>query len=288
MNKSKDDNQDILEKIIISKITGGLGNQLFQYAFAKKLALETGATLLLDIQRYTTTFSIFTRRNLELFYFPIHAEILTNEHLKRLPDELFLLEETCHLIYEEISIHDTDFPLYIRGYWQSWKYLNPTAQILRSELHFQTEKFSTQVRSFGRMLSETFSVGIHIRRTDYAKNPQLGILPVNYYCRAAHFFKQMSIDFTFYVFSDDPDWVEANLNIQSPFQVVRGYSSFEDFYLMSQCQNNIIANSSFSWWAAWLNPNPDKIVVVPQFWHLGEGLDISKTDLIPPEWISLW
>ena len=267
---------------------GGIGNQLFQYAFAKKLALETDAMLLLDTGIYALDIPGITKRHLELFQFPVHAEILTEERLKQLPAELFLLEETCDFIYEEINIHDIDFPLYIQGYWQSWKYLHPIAQILRSELCFQAERLSEQVITFGRMLSKTSSVGIHIRRTDYAKYPQLGILPVSYYRCAVRFFNQTGADFTFYVFSDDPDWVEADLNLQSSFQVVRGHSGFEDLYLMSQCRNNIIANSTFGWWAAWLNPNPDKMIVAPQFWKLGEGLEVSKTDLIPPEWISLW
>ena len=288
-NKMNVMREDMIEKIIISQITGGLGNQLFQYAFARKLALETDAVLLLDTRIYNLeNIPGFTKRNLELFNFPVHAEILSDKHLKRIPDEVFFLEETRDFIFEEISINENDLPLYIKGYWQSWKYIKPIEQFLRRELCFQTEKFSDQINSFGRMLSGTSSVGVHIRRTDYEKYPQLGILPYSYYFKAVNYFKQKNTEFQFYVFSDDTDWVVSNFNIPAPCQIVKGNNGMEDFYLMSRCRHLIIANSSYSWWAAWLNPFTAKTVVAPRYWKLGEGLDVSDTNLIPPEWISIW
>ena len=275
-----------MKKVIIAWIAGGLGNQLFQYAFSKKMSIDTGAMLLLDTSFFKL--NLTPRREFELFRFPVHAEILSDEHLNMLPAEIFCLEEERNLFYEEISTGSLDFPLYLKGYRQSWKYFHAIEKILRTELCLDAAKFSDKVRETGEMLVNTSSVGIHIRRTDYAANSYLGILPVSYYYRAVDYFKQRSGEFTFYVFSDDPVWVEASLDLPAPFQIIERNTGIEDFYLMSRCRNNIIANSSYSWWAAWLNPNPDKIVVVPRIWQLGNNLDVTKTDLIPPEWVCLW
>jgi hypothetical protein len=210
-----------------------------------------------------------------------------NERLDELTGDFVYIEETRNLFHEEISCKDIDCHAYIRGYWQSWKYFQPIEQLLRSELIFQIETFPSQVKFFGKMLKETSSVSIHIRRTDYAQNPHLGILPVDYYYKAVEYFKNKNSKINFYVFSDDSSWVESVFEIPSSFEVVRGPSCIEDLYLMSCCQYNIIANSSYSWWAAWLNNNPDKLVIAPQIWKIGERLDVTETDLIPPKWICL-
>jgi len=277
-----------MEKTIISQIAGGLGNQLFQYAFARKLAIETGASLLLDVSFYKL--NLKPKRHFELDRFSIHVEILADKHLDKLPDEIFCLDEAHSLFYEEIDINRLEFPLYITGYRQSWKYFNTVENQLKAELRFETATFSEKMMELGNKLSNTLSVGIHIRRTDYgiAINHYLGILPNKYYDLAVKYFKQISDKFRFYIFSDDPEWAEVELELPAPFQVMKGNTGFEDFYLMSQCQNNIIANSSYSWWAAWLNPNPSKIVVVPGLWETGNNLDVKQTDLIPPEWVCIW
>lgn len=275
-----------MEKIIIAQIAGGLGNQLFQYAFARNVASETDAKLLLDVSFNT----IYTtpKRELDLLLFPIHAEILSNVHLETLPNEINMLEETCNLFYEDIDMDSLEFPLFLSGYRQSWKYFVSIEKMLRTELCFENSKFPEKVMALSELIANTCSVGIHIRRTDYAQNPHLGMLPNSYYYQAVNYLKQKNDEFRFYIFSDDPAWVEAALDIPESFQIIKGNNGFEDFYLMSQCRNNIIANSSYSWWAAWLNQNPAKIVVAPRFWKLGENLDVTKTDLIPPEWITLW
>ena len=278
-----------MEKIIISQITGGIGNQLFQYAFAKKLALETGASLLLDTNLYKRNF--IPKRDLELFLFPVQAENLSEEHWQKLSDTILFLEEECNLYYEEINVENFDIPLYCKGYWQSWKYFISIETLLRKELCFDMVQFSERVVELSELLSNSLSVGIHIRRTDYAMHPHLGILPISYYHHAIDYFiqkNQKNTEFSFFVFSDDPTWVETNFTIPVSYQIIKGNTGIEDLFLMSRCRNNIIANSSYSWWAAWLNPNPAKIVVVPQFWKIGEGLDVENTDLIPPEWISVW
>ena len=111
---------------------------------------------------------------------------------------------------------------------------------------------------------------------------------MHYYQHAVKIMQQKLITPKFYVFSDDPDWVGEYFDIPAQFQIVKGYTGIEDMYLLSHCRNNIIANSTFSWWAAWLNLNPDKIIIAPKKWIIGENLDVSDTDLIPAEWICLW
>ncbi len=269
--------------VIVIRLLGGLGNQMFQYACARSLANHTGSRIILDTCLYDHNVAY---RKYELSVFAIKADVLSDGILPQLPDELNVYEEDSWCTYEK-GFYDTELPCFLIGYWQSWKYFQSIGENIRADFCFRDELISPEVKRFEMSLSQASSVGIHIRRTDYANNPQ-GILPLQYYQHAVEWIQHKVNDPVFYVFSDDPDWIESYFDIPVQFQIIRGHSGMEDMYLMSRCQHNIIANSSFSWWAAWLNSNPDKMVIAPQKWLLGEDLDVTDTDLIPPEWVCIW
>jgi len=149
----------------------------------------------------------------------------------------------------------------------------------------------SNVSDFGKTIRNLESVSIHIRRGDYANTSLFnyhGLTSQTFYQQAIDKISSLLVNPVFYIFSDNASWVEQNLHFFADVELVSENTSkthYEDFYLMTQCRHNIIANSTFSWWAAWLNPNPDKIVIAPKKWYNQVKLDTS--DLIPPEWIRL-
>jgi len=135
----------------------------------------------------------------------------------------------------------------------------------------------------------TNSVSIHFRRGDYVTNPLTsqhhGVCSNKYYQDAISLLKSKISQPHFFLFSDEPEWLKTNVSLQEPFRIIDNNPGYVDLYLMSNCKHNIIANSSFSWWGAWLNNNPDKIVIAPHKWFNEPG--INTYDLIPETWIRL-
>ena len=260
--KNSTKNQLTNGKFIVVRILGGLGNQMFQYACAKTFASNKNAVLILDTTYYNHTYRNMTYRKYQLSTFSLDADILSEDILSQLPEELNIYEEDLWYKYEE-CLFEMETPCYLVGYWQSWKYFQSMRQNLCEDFYFSEQFLSSDIKNLAIELSQKQSVGIHVRRTDYAYHPH-GILPIHYYQNAIRYINQQINCPVFYVFSDDPDWVEDNFDIRKSFLVIKGNTDIEDMYLMSQCKHNIIANSTFSWWAAWLNSNPDKIVIVPQ------------------------
>ena len=271
-------------KFIILKIFGGLGSQMFQYACAKAFAELTNSLLILDTSYFNSNNENQTYRKYKLSTFLLDVELLTDEVISKLPEEINIFKEDRWCKYEE-CLFEMETPCYLNGYWQSWKYFQSIRQKLYEDFCLSELFLSSVIKKLATELSQEQSVGIYIRRKDSSIYPH-GILPLHYYQHAISYLKQKIICPVFYIFSDDPDWVVNNFDMPKPFRVIKGNTDIEDMYLMSQCKHNIIANSTFSWWAAWLNSNPDKIVVIPQKWIINENLNVEDTDLTPPGWIS--
>ena len=275
------------ERVVIVQLAGGLGNQMYRYATAKALAERKNARLIVDTRFYDYTFENVTPREYELSVFELQVDILTDETLAQLSPKLNVYKEKLWHKYDE-KINDVKLPCLLMGHWQSEKYFKSAEELLRSDFCIKDSCLSLEVKKMGMKLYQTpSSVSIHIRRTDYAVYPYY-FLPLQYYRRAVEYIQDKLAEPVFYVFSDDPDWVEQHFDIQAPFQVIRGHTGIEDMYLMSQCRHNITSNSSFSWWAAWLNQNKDKIVIAPQKYRHDASLDVKDMDLIPPEWVCVW
>ena len=284
--------------MIIIRIQGGLGNQLFQYAAAKCLAEKTGALCKLD----TSSLHQNQLRQLDLTSFSFEPIVATTKEIKQfvyLPS--LYRHSPCFLsklgknIYRESHFHfDEKFyslnnPVYLDGYFQSEKYFKPVENIIRTGFTVKPSLVShLKGRIFEWQASET--VAVHIRRGDYT-NKKIqdyhGILTADYYNKAIALVAEKITTPYFCFFSDDIDWVKKNIIISFPHEFTSSFtnSAIEDFYLMTQCRHNIIANSSFSWWAAWLNNHSKKTIIAPKKWFNKAKIDTK--DLFPHDWMQL-
>ncbi len=289
--------------MIIVNLKGGLGNQMFQYALGKRLALQNSNELKLHIEglaRANEIGNIYRPFSLEKFN--IEKNICTDEETRRLkyPYGIFskgwryfstkLLRRANVLFDPNILTWRGD--IFLDGYWQSPKYFADIRDTLCQEFTLKEE--SETVQQYRQRIRETDSVAIHVRRGDYVSSPtvlrRFGVCSLPYYQNAIQYvLTNVSTSVStphFFIFSDDIDWVKANLNISDTAVFISSpeLSDADELYLMSQAKHNIIANSSFSWWAAWLNQNPAKIVVAPTPWFDRAKYDAS---LIPSTWITL-
>jgi hypothetical protein len=290
--------------MIITRLIGGLGNQLFQYAAGMSLARFHQVELKLDISGYSN----YLLHGYSLQYFEISAKIATNDELEGHLKNNYLLnkfnEYTCFLDLfgikkkqqiEKSFAYDHNFYLfpkhsYLQGYWQSEKYFLPIKKNLKKEFTLKDSIINNNSH-FLPGISSSNSVSVHIRRGDYFSNLTTnkihGILPIEYYIRSVNYINSVEKNLLFYIFSDDIDWCKKNLKLNCDFVIVESFNSnfIDDFRLMSLCKHNIIANSTFSWWAAWLNANPNKIVIAPKMWFRTK--ERNSNDIIPSNWIVL-
>jgi hypothetical protein len=188
------------------------------------------------------------------------------------------------------GILDVPTDSYLFGYWQSEKYFREEARTIRADFTFKPP-LSRINDALARQIGRQNAISLHVRRGDYANNPKTtathGLCSLDYYRSAIKYVTDRVEAPSFYIFSDDPAWVKENIRLDFPCHYVdnnKGAESYNDMRLMSMCKHHIIANSSFSWWGAWLNPNPEKIVVAPQKWFANNN-DVS--DLFPREWTLL-
>jgi hypothetical protein len=295
--------------MIIVNLIGGLGNQMFQYACGCALGRDTGVTVKVAtdmFDRYTLhngpelsrVFSISVgvagfedMRNL-LGRWRARPEVrrwLTHDMLKVLRGHHFIVEQQFR--YNEELQDIARRGVYLQGYWQSERYFEKHTDILRKEFAF-TSIPAGRNADLAREIRQDLSVSLHIRRGDYAACPKTlafhGLCDPDYYLRAIEFMSRRLPRFRLFAFSDDPQWVARKLRPSYPEMVVvkhnSGNRSPNDMQLMSMCDHHIIANSSFSWWGAWLNPDPNKIVIAPRKWFANAP---DTADLIPNNWIRL-
>jgi hypothetical protein len=189
--------------------------------------------------------------------------------------------------YVPKSIPDGD--IYFDGYWQKCHIVNEVENLLRKELVLKLN-LSSKILSIENLItSHSNSVSVHIRKTDFISTQEnksiFALCSVNYYYSAIEYFlNNVNQDLTLFIFSDDFEWVRANLNLKLNHFLVEGNTDNDDLYLMSLCKNNITANSTFSWWGAWLNTNKDKVVLTPEKWFENARCD---KDLVPNNWIRI-
>jgi hypothetical protein len=294
--------------MIVVQLMGGLGNQMFQYAAGRRLSHVRHLPLKLDIswfkgkqdRRYSLS-SFNTQEN-----FATDADLAKFRELEFRPSIqriVLALKNSCPLfsslkvkeryVWENPALLMTKGDLYLEGYWQNEQYFKDIKDIIHHEFTFKnTPERKNAVLS--EQISNCESVSVHIRRGDYVSNPVTlqfhGILPLEYYQKSLARIMESVENSHFYVFSDDPIWPRDNLRIQDPVTYITHNGpdkDYEDLRLMSLCKHHIIANSSFSWWAAWLCQNPEKMVIGPTQWFLDPVLNAQTADMIPPEWIRI-
>ncbi len=291
--------------MIVIRLTGGLGNQLFQYAAAKALAIRNDEVLVLDIGTYfrESLPELEVSRDFELYNFiGINDEVTHKvESFNNLSKIFKFIQKNIPFkikrYYKETSYNfNPNFfklkkNIFLEGAWQSEKYFIEFKDILQENLVLKTNVIE-RVVDLAEKIKRQESVSVHVRRGDYLRKKIIlewhGVLELDYYQKALEIILKNNSSTKIYYFSDDIEWVENNLlPIYSGTIVSNKLSKnhFEDFHLMSSCKNNIVANSSFSWWAAWLNRNKSKIVIAPQKWFRTNKVDIK--DLIPNSWIKI-
>lgn len=294
---------------IVSKLIGGLGNQMFRYAAGKALALENGVSLELDISLlidHAHIHSEYDKRDFELNIFPNITENVID--LKKTNRSFFIRNLLKFVpfgtkplpVYNERQFtFDPDFlrlhpPVIIHGDWQTELYFKKYESQIRHCFAFSPLENSDSNTIIANAIKNTNAVSVHVRRGDYL-NPSIlslnGICSESYYENAIGLIlKQVKNPF-FYFFSDDTSWVKKNLTKFTANYVIvegnTGENSWKDMYLMSICKHHIIANSSFSWWGAWLNPAKDKQVVAPLKWFATKDTYYNTKDLIPSGWLRI-
>ena len=292
--------------MIISQILGGLGNQMFQYAAGRALSLAVEQTFLLDLRGFTN-YALHNGFELDrVFAAPVkvataddvrnmlgwRSPALVRKVLKRIQSPFLhgpRLAIEPHFNYWS-GLRTGGTKRYLMGYWQSEMYFKDYSETLRSDFNFTIPLDETN-RNIAQRIQHSNAVSLHVRRGDYITHtPNAKILStcsLDYYNQAIDYISKRVDSPHFFLFSDDMEWVKASLDI--PFEKTyiehnRGADSYRDMQLMHMCRHHVIANSSFSWWGAWLNPYPDKLVVAPKTWFSDGKVD---DDLIPRGWIRL-
>lgn len=287
--------------MVISRLIGGLGNQMFQYAAGRSLAIANNCELKLDVSGYKN----YTLHNgYELNLFKIQAGIATDveisdlvksrSRLSRFISKKLKLKNKSHLIEKNFGYDSSFFEIkryvYIDGYWQSYQYFESIKSQLKLELTPATPLSGLNL-TISKQIANCNSVSLHIRRGDYVSNLEAnkthGFIGIEYYNKAISLIHELVLHPHFFVFSDDIAWARKNLGLIVNVIFVghnQGSTSFEDMRLMSLCQHHIIANSSFSWWGAWLNTSPNKIVIAPKQWFANRQ---DTSDLMPENWLKI-
>lgn len=286
--------------MIIIKMCGGLGNQMFQYALARNITILNNIEVKLDL----SWFEKFKERKYTLPCFKIEKNIASKKEVIRLKKfqrrdgrltliyNLFRKKNASHIKEKSSSFKPEILNIknntYLEGHFQSEKYFKNIRNIIQKEftLKNQTKKF----KKIKKQIIENNSTSIHIRRKDYTTEKvqkTLCLQPLAYYLNAIKKIKDSINNPVFFIFSDDIEWAKNNLKINLPIIFVsdKGLQDYEELILMSKCKHNIIVNSSFSWWGTWLNNNPKKIVYAPKKWFNDKSKNIK--DLIPESWIKL-
>jgi hypothetical protein len=297
--------------MVIAQIHSGLGNQMFQYAAGKALAEKLNVPLKLDISWFEYASSAQTPNEYQLhFYKSIQESFATKEEVNDLirPSSSGIINRIKHKINRQRPIHrQWDFvephfhfypdffkataPVHLTGYWQSEKYFGAIPELIRNVFSVDfvndhsNEKLLHEIQAVN-------SVSLHVRRGDMVNNPLVvathGSCDLNYYLSAMAIIENNVSQPHYYIFSDDPEWCRQNLKSDFPVTFVTpnaGSRAYLDIQLMRNCKHHIIANSSFSWWGAWLNSSRKKQVIAPRKWFATDEKDTS--DLIPNDWIRI-
>lgn len=282
--------------MITVRLIGGLGNQMFQYAAAYALAQRLGTSVAID----PTAFDHDRQRDYLLSAFNIDADFAD---IRLPPGRTARILRRLRGPRREYRNFDATFDpgffslpdgAALNGYFQSWRYFAPAEAAIRQHFTLQSPLSPKAAALAAEIAATPLPVSLHVRRGDYLSPESASVhnsIGLPYYERAIAVLRGLlAAEPHFFLFSDDPAWVRENLSGLGVHTVVEGQHAapWEDLALMALCRHHIIANSSFSWWGAWLNPRPDKWVVAPRQWFTEAVLrEKNVADLLPPEWIAV-
>lgn len=219
-------------------------------------------------------------------------ELLLNRWNRRFSNNIYrmpIFREKNYFFNKEFNLISE--PVYLEGYWQSPRYFEDIRELINNEIQLRSG-LPAKCRNISEEIELKNSICIHIRRGDYISNKRANklhsVCSIDYYAEAIRIISQKVQNPTYYVFSDDMEWAKESFLHKLEVRFVElnnGSEPHLDLILMSKCKYFIIANSTFSWWAAWLNNCQDKIVVSPRNWFRNESLETK--DLIPHDWIKI-
>ncbi|OGY40458.1 MAG: hypothetical protein A2418_02955 [Candidatus Brennerbacteria bacterium RIFOXYC1_FULL_41_11] len=289
--------------MIKTRLFGGLGNQMFQYAVGRALSLRLKTNLGLDSSWFDDNKYLDTNRQFGLDAFNIASRKLERVDLKGIKLRRFFSKfglssknyiKEKYFNFNKDIVHLSD-DVYLDGYWQSEKYFSDFEETIKNDFNLRYPLSREAAGVHEIIIHAPVSCAIHIRRGDYVVNPGInfyhGACSLRYYRDAVDYIKKYSLstEVSFFVFSDDINWVKKNFIIEKgifiEFENRDGFKDQEEMILMSRCQHQIIANSTFSWWGAWLNKNKQKIILAPDKWF--NNVLIDTKDLLPDSWIKI-
>ncbi|MDD3877884.1 MAG: alpha-1,2-fucosyltransferase [Bacteroidales bacterium] len=306
--------------MILSRIQGGLGNQMFQYALGRSLSLKLNKKLYLDISGMSRHVEGHLDRFFMLDAFNIKASIADEKILKKvkfgniwdiifsptqihfkqlvfdeMPDNKSYYKNSAYKVlpltykfYRDI-MESRKGTIIFDGYWQSYKFFSNIEDTLKEDFVIQ-KKLNPQIKGLHEQIKACGSIAIHIRRSDYLTTEYgqkyYATIPMMYYQKALEYVSNKVKDMKTYIFSDDIEWCRTYFKPPLETIYISNEDPVEDFLLMQSCKHQIIANSTFSWWTAWLNQNPQKIIISPAQWyqHVGEE---EMDELLPESWIKI-
>lgn len=288
--------------MVTVKLMGGLGNQMFQYAIGRSLAHDLGEELYLDVSFYDLLPSVDTTpREYQLYYFQVHGDIVKRGVVSRCAINIlktivrkypFVCQKyVCErdLSYDPSLINNITHP-YLDGYWQCEKYFLHNSDIIRRDFNIILPQSEINKRWAAKIVCSS-SVCLHVRRGDYVTNTKAnamhGLCGLEYYHKAIAYILKIVHNPVFFVFSDDMMWTKDNLSIPGEVYYIDHNSpaqDYEDLRLMTLCKHFIIANSSFSWWGAWLGNFEDKVIIAPKKWFNQPNV---MDDIVPDSWIKI-
>lgn len=296
--------------MIIVKLMGGHSNQMFQYATGRRLAHKHSTILKIDITAYDNMSVNDTPRQYELDGYTLDAEIASAEDLalfeRDTPPKNRVLRQfwklTHNPIHKRLIYGGQKFlpealmapdNTYLDGWWQSEKYFADIRDIIIKDFSYKNPPSSANKKLLKQINDDPNSVSVHVRRGDYVNNPLTnvfhGVKELDYYNLALKELTKKVKNPNLYVISNDPEWCRQNLKFPYKTHFVDNNDDTtggsEDMRLMRACKHNILANSSFSWWGAWLNENPKKIVIAPKQWFADTSVDTS--DVVPEGWTQI-
>ncbi|WP_410501913.1 alpha-1,2-fucosyltransferase [Exiguobacterium acetylicum] len=288
----------------IVQISSGLGNQMFQYALYIYLKNE-GFNSFIDSK---TNYNLSKQHNgyeLEKVFhikpkeinekmikkYRLNKESLIDKLLKKIAINTTYYKEKREFIFDKTILKKKNE--YLKGYWQSYKYIEPVENIIKEQFQFKIDDFllnEVNKKTLSNIL-KTNSISVHVRRGDYYQGNNINkfgnITTLKYYEKAFKKISTLVENPHYFIFSDDIEWCKKNLKEKNIHYVDanKKENSFIDMYLMSKCDHNIIANSSFSWWGAFLNSHEEKIIIAPSKWLHGQLYE--ETEIVPNEWIKI-
>ena len=284
--------------MIIIRMTGGLGNQMFQYALYMKLKDLGHDVKFDDVTEYVNRDNA---RPIQLSAFGIRYPQATHQELNDITDGSMRLsarirrkitgrrtaeyDETAYKYDPEVLVKD---PAYLVGFFQCERYFEDIADKVRNEFAFDESIFTDDMRKWEKQITKTDSVAIHLRGGDYLSTPEVygDICTDMYYDSAIKYMSEKHHDLVYYLFSNDRSLSESFISDHKGFDIrevtcSEEYTGYLDMYLMTKCRHHIIANSSFSWWGSWLSDYKDKDIIAPKVWlKNGNSADIHTKNMI--------